>query len=105
LADLICLADEVIPLDSYTLFDPDYPWKKKTITNYTFRHLQVPVFVNGQLVYNRKTTLETKAYCSQQMETLWDEVKRLRNPHNYYVDLSEKLWNLKNDLISKNKKV
>jgi len=105
LADLICLADEVIPLDTYTLFDPDYPWKKKTITNYTFRHLQVPVFVNGQLVYKRKTTMETKAYCQQQMETLWDEVKRLRNPHNYYVDLSDKLWNLKNDLISKNKKV
>ena len=105
LADLICLADEVIPLDSYTLFDPDYPWKKKTITNYTFKHLQLPIFVNGQLVYNRKTTMETKAYCQQEMETLWDEVKRLRNPHNYYVDLSDKLWNLKNDLISKNKKV
>lgn len=105
LADLICLADEVIPLDAYTLFDPDYPWKKKTITNFSFKHLQVPVFVNGQLVYKRKTTMETKAYCQQQMETLWDEVKRLRNPHNYYVDLSDKLWNLKNDLISKNKKV
>jgi len=105
LADLICLADEVIPLDAYPLFDPDYPWKKKTITNYTFKHLQVPVFVNGQLVYNRKTTLETKAFCQSQMETLWDEVKRLRNPHNYYVDLSDKLWNLKNDLINKNKKV
>ncbi len=105
IADLICLADEVIPLDVYTLFDPDYPWKKKTITNYTFRHLQVPVFVNGQLVYNRKTTLETRTYCMNQMNTLWDEVKRLRNPHNYYVDLSDKLWNLKNDLINKNKKV
>lgn len=105
IADLICLADEVIPLDTYTLFDPDYPWKKKTITNYTFKHLQVPVFVNGQLVYNRKTTLDTKAYCKTQMDTLWDEVKRLRNPHNYYVDLSQKLWDLKNDLISKNKKV
>jgi nicotinate phosphoribosyltransferase len=105
IADLICLADEVIPLDAYTLFDPDYPWKKKTITNYTFKHLQVPVFVNGQLVYNRKTTLETKAYCSAQMDTLWEEVKRLRNPHNYYVDLSDKLWNLKRDLIDKNKKV
>ncbi len=105
LADLICLADEVIPLDSYTLFDPDYPWKKKTITNYSYRLLQVPVFVNGFLVYNRKTTLQTKAYCKDQMETLWDEVKRLRNPHNYYVDLSDKLWNLKHDLIDKNKKV
>ncbi|KAF0226599.1 MAG: nicotinate phosphoribosyltransferase [Erysipelotrichaceae bacterium] len=105
LADLICLADEVIPLDSYTLFDPDYPWKKKTITNYYYRLLQVPVFVNGFLVYNRKTTLQTKAYCKEQMETLWDEVKRLRNPHNYYVDLSDKLWNLKHNLIDRNKKV
>ena len=105
IADLICLADEVIPLDTYTLFDPDYPWKKKTITNYTFKHLQVPVFVNGQLVYHRRTTMETRAYCSTQMDTLWDEVKRLRNPHNYYVDLSDKLWNLKRELIDKNKKV
>ena len=81
------------------------PGKRRTITNYTFKHLQVPVFVNGQLVYKRKTTLETKAYCKEQMDTLWDEVKRLRNPHNYYVDLSQKLWDLKNDLINKNKKV
>ena len=105
IADLICLADEVIPLDQYTLFDPDFPWKTKTITNYTFRTLQVPIFVNGQLVYTPKSTLETKAYCQAQMNTLWDEVKRLRNPHSYYVDLSEKLWNLKRDLINKNKKV
>jgi nicotinate phosphoribosyltransferase len=105
IADLICLADEVIPLDQYTLFDPDFPWKTKTITNYTFRTLQVPVFVNGQLVYTPKSTLETKAYCQAQLNTLWDEVKRLRNPHTYYVDLSEKLWNLKRDLINKNKKV
>jgi nicotinate phosphoribosyltransferase len=105
IADLICLADEVIPLDQYTLFDPDFPWKTKTISNYTIRTLQVPIFVNGNLVYRIKSTLETKAYCQQQMDTLWDEVKRLRNPHTYYVDLSEKLWNLKRDLINKNKKV
>lgn len=104
IADLICLADEVIPLDQYTLFDPDFPWKTKTISNYTVRTLQVPVFVNGQLVYTPKNTKETKAYCQAQMNTLWDEVKRLRNPHTYYVDLSEKLWNLKRDLINKNKK-
>jgi nicotinate phosphoribosyltransferase len=56
------------------------------------------------LVYSPKNTKETKAYCQAQMNTLWDEVKRLRNPHTYYVDLSEKLWNLKRDLINKNKK-
>lgn len=105
IADLICLADEVIPQDQYTLFDPDFPWKTKTISNYTMRTLQVPIFVNGELVYQPKSTLQTKQYCQEQMDTLWDEVKRLRNPHTYYVDLSEKLWNLKRDLINKNKKV
>lgn len=99
LGDLVCLADEIIPLDSYELFDPLFPWKRKIIDNYTYRQLQIPIFVNGNLVYKRKTSLETKAYCQQELTTLWEEVRRLRNPHVYYVDLSEKLWNLKQELI------
>ncbi len=104
IADLICLADEVIPYDEYVLFDPISPWKKKTITNYYYKQLQRPIFVNGQLVYNPKTTEETKQYCCDQMNTIWEEAKRLRNPHKYYVDLSQKLYDLKNELIQKNKK-
>jgi len=104
LGDLIALADEVIPLDEYVLFDPIAHWKKKTISNYSYKQLQVPVFVNGQLVYHVKDTETTRAFCKAQFATLWDEVKRLRNPHNYYVDLSQKLWDMKNDMIERNKK-
>jgi len=104
LGDLVCMADEVIPYDSYTLFDPVTPWKKKVITNYTYKQLQVPVFVNGNLVYATRDTLQTRDFCKEQMETMWDEVKRLRNPHRYYVDLSLTLWNLKNRLIEENRK-
>ena len=104
LGDLVCMADEVIPYDSYTLFDPVTPWKKKVISNYTYKQLQVPVFVNGNLVYTTRDTLQTRDFCKEQMETMWDEVKRLRNPHRYYVDLSMALWNLKNRLIEENRK-
>jgi nicotinate phosphoribosyltransferase len=104
LGDLVCMADEVIPYDGYTLFDPVTPWKKKVITNYTYKQLQVPVFVNGNLVYTTRDTLQTRDFCKEQMETMWDEVKRLRNPHRYYVDLSLTLWNLKNRLIEENRK-
>ena len=104
IADLICLADEVIPYDEYVLFDPISPWKKKTITNYYYKQLQKPIFVNGSLVYKIKDTEQTKQYCEEQMNTIWEEAKRLRNPHKYYVDLSQKLFDLKNELIQKNKK-
>jgi len=105
IADLICLADEVIPYDEYTIFDPISPWKKKVITNYVYKQLQRPIYVNGSLVYKTKSTEETKTYCTEQMNTIWAEAKRLRNPHKYYVDLSQKLYDLKNELIEKNKKV
>lgn len=104
LGDVLCLADEIIPYDTYELFDPMAPWKRKVISNYIYRQLQVPIYVNGSLVYTQKDAHETRLYCQQQMDTLWDEVKRLRNPHNYYVDLSQKLFDLKNSLIEKNKK-
>ncbi len=104
IADLICLADEVIPYEEYLIFDPISPWKKKIINNYTYKQLQKPIYVNGSLVYKIKSTQETKEYCTEQMNTIWDEAKRLRNPHKYYVDLSQKLFDLKNSLIEKNKK-
>ncbi len=104
IADLITLADEVISKDSYELFDPVYPFKRKIITNYYYKQLQVPIYTGGHLVYEIKSTDQVREYCKQQMETLWDEVKRVRFPHRYYVDLSQKLWDLKNDLISARKK-
>lgn len=105
IADLICLADEIIPYDEYVIFDPISPWKKKVISNYNYKQLQKPIYVNGSLVYKIKSTQETKQYCTDQMNTIWDEAKRLRNPHKYYVDLSQKLYDLKHTLIEKNKKV
>lgn len=104
LGDCVMLADEVVPTDEFTLFDPIAPWKRKTITDYNYQILQVPVFVNGHLVYRVPTVPETTAYCKTQMETMWEEVKRLAFPHKYYVDLSQKLWDLKNEMIQNNRK-
>ena len=69
------------------------------MTDYTWRELRKPIFRNGELVYDRPTLAEIKAYSAAELDTLWDEVKRFDNPHNYYVDLSPKLWKLKNDLL------
>lgn len=104
-ADLITLADETVD-DSqpYELFDPDFTWKRKTITDYTARELLEPVFDKGACVFNRKTAKEIRDYCKQQVDTLWDEVTRFENPHNYYVDLSQPLWDLKHELLRKNGK-
>ena len=99
-ADYITVWDEVVdeskPLE---LFDPDATWKRKTYTNFIARPLQVPVFKNGELVYDRPSLQEIQAYCAQQVETLWDEVKRFENPHTYYVDLSQRLWDIKQSLL------
>lgn len=99
LGDCVMLADEIVPTEEYTLFDPIAPWKRKTITDYHYLILQVPVFVNGHQVYEVPTVEQTRNYCKQQMDTMWDEVKRLAFPHKYYVDLSQKLWDLKNEMI------
>ena len=103
-ADYIAVYDEVVdetkPLE---LFDPRATWKRKTLTNFTARPLQVPIFQNGELVYRRPALQEIQTYCAQQVDTLWDEVKRFDNPHNYYVDLSQKLWDIKQELLRKKK--
>ncbi len=104
IADLITLADEVID-DSqpYELFDPDVTWKRKTVENYTARPLLQPLFIKGKCVYEYPDLKEIRDYCAQQVETLWDEVKRFENPHNYYVDMSQALWDMKNEMINKYK--
>ncbi len=100
-ADLICLHDEKIdetkPLE---LFDPDYTWKRKTVTDFTAKELQVPVFIGGKRVYQPPKIDDIKKYCAEQIDTLWESVLRFENPHRYYVDLSQKLWNIKHKLLA-----
>ena len=98
-ADYICMHDEDVHGQPLELFDPDATWKRQTVTEYTYRPLQKPIFKGGKLVYDRPTLAEIRAYADAELDTLWDEVKRFDNPHNYYVDLSPKLWKLKNDLL------
>ena len=102
IADLLCVYDETIdetqPLE---IFDPDFTWKRKTLTNFTSRELLVPIFKNGERVYSSPSVDDIRTYCKQQVGTLWEEVKRFENPHHYYVDLSKKLWNVKQCLLGK----
>jgi len=99
LADVITLADETIPESNYVIFDPHNPWRKKTLVNYTYRPLQEQIFKNGNLVYVSPSLSEISEYCKKELDTLWDEIKRLNNPHKYYIDLSYELWNLRNDML------
>lgn len=104
IADLITLADEVIDdTQPYELFDPDVTWKRKTVENYTARPLLQPLFIGGKCVYDYPDIETIKTYCAEQVDTLWDEVKRFENPHNYYVDMSQALWEMKNEMINKYK--
>ena len=101
LADLLCVYDETInENEDLEIFDQYFTWKRKTITNFYVKELQQPIFVNGKLVYKQPTIEEIREYHKQEIETLWDEVKRFENPHEYYVDLSQKLWDIKNNLLS-----
>lgn len=104
IADLICLHDEVVDHDGpMEIFDPEYTWKRKTLENYTVREMCVPIFKNGRLVYDFPELSEVRDHCAREVATMWDEVLRFENPHTYYVDLSEKLWNLKHDMLSRKK--
>lgn len=100
IADVLTLGDEIID-DSkeYEIFDPVYTWKRKLLTNYYARKIQVPIFINGECVYKSPNLEEVRKYSLKQVDSLWDEVKRFTNPQGYYVDLSEKLWQLKNNMI------
>ena len=100
IADLLTLHDETVdesrPLE---IFDPDATWKRKTLTGFTAKPLLEPIFRGGELVCQLPTIEESRTYCAQQIDLLWDEVKRFENPHNYYVDLSQKLWDIKQELL------
>lgn len=101
IADYITLYDEEFDTNSpIELFDPVFTWKRQTVTDYVAVELMQPIFKNGNLVYESPTLSEMRDYCKSQVDSLWDEVRRFENPHRYYVDLSQKLWDLKQELLS-----
>lgn len=102
IADVITMHDEVIDDNKpYEIFHPQHTWKRKVVKNFVAKKLLVKVFEQGKQVYKSPSTKEIRDYCLEQMNTLWEEVKRFENPHKYYVDLSQKLWDMKHDLLAK----
>ena len=101
IADVIALNTEKIDQsEPYEIFDPDHTWKRKVVTDFIAKKLQVKIFENGKQVYVSPSVKEIAKYRAEQVDSLWDEVKRFENPHTYYVDLSEELWNLRHELLN-----
>ncbi len=102
MADLIMLHDETVdqtqPLE---IFDPEHTWKRTILENFTAREMLVPIFRNGELVYNLPPIDEIRDHCAREIATMWKEVLRFENPHGYYIDLSQRLYDLKTGMISK----
>ena len=99
-ADVITLASEEAPAgDDYVIFDPSFTWKRQKLSNFTAKELQVKIFDGGRLVYESPGIDEIRAYCLSQIPTLWEETLRFENPQTYYIDLSQKLWELRTGLI------
>ena len=100
LADVMTVDGETIPeVDGYEIFDPNAVWKKKKLYNFYAKNLRVQLFDKGKCVYQCPPIDEVRDYCRDQIETLWGETLRFENPQTYYVDLSQKLWDMKNQLI------
>ena len=103
-ADLICLWDETVddtqPLE---IFDPEHTWKRKTLENFTATELLVPIFKDGKQVYELPAINDIRNHCADEIQGMWDEVRRFSNPHNYYVDLSQKLWDIKHEMLKEKK--
>lgn len=105
LADLICLHDEEINTnEDLEIFDPEATWKRKVVYDYHVKETLVPIYLNGKQVYELPSIEEIREYCQSEVDSLWDEIKRMVNPHIYYVDLSQKLWDLKNKMLNEIKK-
>lgn len=101
LADLLMLDEETIDeTKPLTIFHPVYTWKKTVLTNYKIKDLMVPIIVDGRLVYDRPCVKEIQSHLKEEFNTMWTAITRFTNPHEYHVDLSEKLWTLKNDLLN-----
>lgn len=101
LADLITLYNEEVLEGEYTIFDPANTWKRKILKDYYVKELQTKIFENGNLIYTSPSLKEIAEYSKKDLETIWDEIKRIDNPHRYFVDLSQNLWNLKQELLHK----
>lgn len=106
LADVITVDGESLPEEcgegeGYEIFDPNAIWKRKTLTNFYAKNIRVPLFLNGECVYRSPGIEEIKKNCEEQMKTLWDEMLRFENPQTYYVDLSQALWDMKEELLNK----
>lgn len=102
IADVLTTDDESVDNEkSYSLFDPDFTWKRKTVDNFVAREMLVKVFEKGECVYNCPSLEEIRDYCNEQVNSLWEEVVRFENPHKYYVDFSGKLWGIKQSVIEK----
>ena len=100
IADYLCVYDETVDdSQDMQIFDPEATWKTKTVYNFSAKEMQVPIFKAGELVYELPDLQQIRTYCLEQVDTLWDEVKRFDNPHTYYVDLSQKLWDIKYGLL------
>ncbi|MBE6757888.1 MAG: nicotinate phosphoribosyltransferase [Ruminococcaceae bacterium] len=105
LADVITMHDEVIDdTKPYEIFDPEHTWKRKTVENFIASCLQREVFRNGECVHQTRSLDEIRNYCLASVGDMWDEVKRFENPHDYYVDLSQKLWDEKQRLLNRHGK-
>ncbi len=105
LADVIMLKEEEEPKEKYEIFDQHNTWKRKTLNNFEVKELQQKIFENGKLIYQIPTLKETAQYEKQQLSTIWEEVKRLENPQKYYVDLSQKLYDLKTEMLNQQGKI
>ena len=102
IADVMTLRDEVIDTSKpYTIFDPTHTWKKRTLNNFDAEPLLVPLFEKGKLVYDLPDIETIRRHCAEKTAMLWSEVVRFENPHPYYVDLSQKLWDIKRELLEK----
>lgn len=106
LADVITVDGEGLPEEcaegeGYEIFDPNAIWKRKTLTNFYAKNIRVPLFIKGECVYQSPSIDDIKKYCEEQMKTLWDEMLRFENPQTYYVDLSQALWDMKEELLNK----
>ena len=105
-ADLVCVFDEEIDMTKpLEIFDPQYTWKRRVMEDYTANELRVKVFDGGKLVYKLPTLEEIRERCRVSLGSIWEEVLRFENPHNYYVDLSEKLWKIKRDMLDNGRKM
>lgn len=105
-ADLLSVYDEEFDFTKpFELFDPMATWKRKTLEDYEVVELLKPIFIKGELVYECPSIEEIRKYCKEQIDSLWDEVTRFENPHNYYVDLSQKLWDIKQQLLVQKRKI